>query len=218
MTEKGCKFENINVRYLCDADLVFLMKNIYYDDNLHAKEYFNRNIRRHPLWKSEAEYRNLFNKEDRIKMDQVMRVILVQSNKTSIEVNREELQIVRNKLETERNKEKNNPIKIETLEDQVKYLSAILKTCQDNGIGENILLLSSSFFKSNFSKDDMKNIFLFFPDGKPSCRLENVSTILTSSAHDNDELVYLFYYPQKDNKINIVRFVNELLSELSDDK
>ena len=217
LTEKGCKFENINVRYLCDADLVFLMKNIYYDSNLHAKEYFNRNIRRHPLWKSEAEYRNLFSEEDRKKIDRVMRVILVQSNKASIEVNREELQNVRDELEAERNKKKNNAIKIETLEDQVKYLSAILKACKDNGIGENVLLLSTSFFKSNFSKDDMKNIFLFFPDGKPACRLESVSTILTSSALDNDELVYLFYYPQKDNKINIVNFVKELLSGLSDD-
>lgn len=215
LTDKGSKFENINVRYLCDTDLVFLMKNIYYDNNFYAKEYFNRNIRRHPLWKSEAEYRNLFTEEDRKNIDKIMRVILVKSNKASVEVNRKAIQAVEDELKVERNKERNYSIRIETLEEQVKYLSAILKACQNNGIGDNILLLSTSFFKSNFSKDDMKNIMLFFPNGNPLCRLEKVSTILTSSALSSNELVYLFYYPQKGEKIDKVGFVKELLSELS---
>ena len=38
--------------------LFFLMKNCF-DDNL-IEEYFDRNKRRHPLWKSESEYKAIF--------------------------------------------------------------------------------------------------------------------------------------------------------------
>ena len=59
LTEDGVEiFENYKISLLCDADITFLMKNL---DSDSEKEYFQRKNRRHPLWKSEAEYKAIFN-------------------------------------------------------------------------------------------------------------------------------------------------------------
>ena len=47
------------IRLLSDDDIVFLMKK-YYDENQLVREFFDRRSRRHPVWKSEAEYKVLF--------------------------------------------------------------------------------------------------------------------------------------------------------------
>lgn len=47
------------VRLLSDDDIIVLMKR-YYQENMLVREYFDRKKRRHPLWKSEAEYKAFF--------------------------------------------------------------------------------------------------------------------------------------------------------------
>ena len=42
---------------MSDGDITFLLKN---HDNDFTKEYFNRSKRKHPLWKTEHEYRSYF--------------------------------------------------------------------------------------------------------------------------------------------------------------
>ena len=55
---KGVKLsEDFRISLLSDADMLFLMKNLDEDS---VKEYFDRRLRRHPLWKSEAEYKAVF--------------------------------------------------------------------------------------------------------------------------------------------------------------
>lgn len=50
----------LKVSYLCDADILFLLKNI---DNSSAKQYMDRSARYVPLWKSETEFCALFGQE-----------------------------------------------------------------------------------------------------------------------------------------------------------
>lgn len=49
----------LRLRYLCDDDLVFLMKNV---DDDSAKKFLSRDARYLPLWKSESEFCALFSK------------------------------------------------------------------------------------------------------------------------------------------------------------
>ncbi len=63
LSVEGVNLQNgIEVRLLCDDDIIHLMKS-HYSDNSLIKEYFQRKERRHPVWKSEAEYRLLFEKQ-----------------------------------------------------------------------------------------------------------------------------------------------------------
>ena len=45
------------IRLMADGDISFLLKNY---GNEFSQEYFNRKIRKHPLWKTEHEYRQHF--------------------------------------------------------------------------------------------------------------------------------------------------------------
>ena len=53
--EVGQCFSGMNISLLSDDDIFFLMKN-YFSDSL-TSEYFDRRLRRHPVWKSESEYK-----------------------------------------------------------------------------------------------------------------------------------------------------------------
>ncbi len=58
LTEAGIKLnKDYKISLLCDADIIFLMKNL---DSDNVKEYYRSIERRHPLWKSEAEYKAIF--------------------------------------------------------------------------------------------------------------------------------------------------------------
>lgn len=48
------KDENINLRLLCDDDIIAFLKNV--DESIIGEHYFSRDMRFKPLWKSEAEY------------------------------------------------------------------------------------------------------------------------------------------------------------------
>ena len=62
LTRNGEDFDSKGkISLLADEDVLYIMKNVCSDDL--TDEYFFRGSRRHPLWKSEAEYRALFESE-----------------------------------------------------------------------------------------------------------------------------------------------------------
>lgn len=59
LLDEGQEFkENVKVCLMSDDDIVYLMKNVFPNDL--TAEYFRRIDRRHPVWKSEAEYKTFF--------------------------------------------------------------------------------------------------------------------------------------------------------------
>ena len=64
LTEKGVMptkcGKSVKVKYLCDDDIIFLMKNL--DDGA-AHSFFSRRDRFSPIWKSEAEFCALFHRD-----------------------------------------------------------------------------------------------------------------------------------------------------------
>lgn len=59
LTESGLKTNDFgSIRLISDSDIIYLMKNLP-DDPL-VKEYFDRSLRKHPIWKTEAEYQAIF--------------------------------------------------------------------------------------------------------------------------------------------------------------
>lgn len=67
--QEGVKLKNgIKISLLCDDDIISLSKNMFSDDL--SKELFDRSARRHPIWKTEAEYNayiGVFNKSEPLK-------------------------------------------------------------------------------------------------------------------------------------------------------
>ena len=68
LSEKFLSFDGVDVdkvgkiRLMGDSDIIYLMKNLEKDDL--TKEYYMRKYRKHPLWKTEAEFQAIFQGEE----------------------------------------------------------------------------------------------------------------------------------------------------------
>ena len=206
----GSEFGSMKVRYLGDADLIHLMKNVY--PSLESEEYFSRDTRRLPLWKSEAEFRDFLTKEDRQLIIDVMRVIGLQQG--GIEINDDLLNQCIDDIETAE-----NPAAKRSKQKRRDFIAAVLNVCVQHNIKRNMALISASFFKSNFSKTGVKKLWIMFPNGKP-CELQEVSTTLSSAPPTEDtaydeKLCYFFYYPKENRaKVDVRAFTHDLVDTL----
>lgn len=217
LTNKGirmnaAKKSEIHIRYLGDADIIYLMKNVY--GSPYAEEYFNRNTRRLPVWKSKAEFRNLFDKDERktlINAFEIMMTNISGSIDDSFEITENKtLESIRNDIES--SKQSDIPARVEAFQKKLEYVERLLALCDKYSI-KNVMLLSKAFFKSNFSKTTVSQLPILFPDSDRRSKLEDVSSTLKSEQTGNEKLIYLFYRPIKNReKINASEFSKELLA------
>ena len=214
IVKDGRKEENaleaLSIRYLGDADLIFLMKSFF--PSVYSEEFFSRNKRRLPVWKSEAEFMNLFDAgEGKTILNVMGRILLDNNTRDDLEINISLVESIEKENIAAQAKELSN--KISNNLKKLKYINKIFELCKKYNIKENVLLLSKDFFKSNFSKDAMRKLPILFPGyRKTPKKLEEVSTTLFSNQVGEGKLIYFFYYPKKDReKINIYAFSRELL-------
>lgn len=220
LTDKGIcmKASNkppINIRYLGDADIIYLMKNVY--SSSYAEEYFKRNTRKLPVWKSEAEFRNFFNKDERALLIKVFEKIMINPSggiADSFEIEEGVLESIGEDIE--KAKQSDYSAQVEAFQKKREYVNRVLALCKKYGI-KNVTLLSKAFFKSNFSKATVRQIPMLFPDSERQSKLGDVSTMLKSEQTDGDKLIYLFYHPAKNReKIKAYQFARDLLKSFGE--
>ena len=210
LTGKGSTFKDLRIRYLADPDLVYLMKNKY--TSVYAEEYFSRDTRRVPMWKSEAEFKNLFRVGERETISRAMEIILTDGTpkRTSAEVSERTIKKIDQDIADARAHDLANMV--ETHEKKRAYFLALLKVCREHGLRENVLLLSTAFFKSNFSKQEMNRLLILFPAGEQIHKLQDVSSTLNSRVPPDERFTYLFYYPKPGRvKADAVSFAQALV-------
>lgn len=210
LSNEGSEFRTGVIRYLCDSDLIYYMKNVYRSKC--SEEYFHRDARRFPAWKSEAEFNQLFNESERILLKKAMGTILAGSSSDAdgVEVSDQTLSAIDEEIRIAREESRSNLVKAH--ENKKRYFSSLLDVCERNGAKRNILLLSTKFFKSNFSKDEIQNLIISFESGY--AKLGQISTTLSRNPPSQDTLIYLFYYPLEGRtKINIKELSEALVTE-----
>lgn len=210
LSDEGSNFNMGTIRYLSDADLIYLMKNIY--RSRYSEEYFHRDTRRLPAWKSEAEFNQLFDEGDRILLREAMGTIMAgsPSDADGVEVNDSTLKTIENDILIARGESRKNLE--DAYEKKKRYFVSLLNVCERNGAKRDVLLLSTKFFKSNFSKKEIQDLIISFESGY--AKLERVSTTLSSKLPSQDTLVYLFYYPiEGRNKVDIKMLSEALVTE-----
>ena len=212
LTGGGSRFGGgISVRYLCDADLLYLMKNVFW--NQYSEEYFKRDTRPVPVWKSESEFKAYFTKEERKKLGEAMRLMGVFTSEGNVELDDGELGKRISAWEA-------NPQNYAS-QRRKELTEKILELCDKNGLRRKIVILSASVFMSNFykNKDEVKKIPILFPDIKRVCPLKEVATTLSSDEPEEEKLYYLYYYPKEGReKIDTARFSKDLVGIIQDNK
>ena len=194
LTENGSDFGEIKTRYLCDADLIYIMKNVYRSD--YSNEYFSRNSRRLPVWKSESEFRNLFNHSERKIINRAMNTMMTDNDDPIDFLEIADKTIVETEAEIKKAHEDGLMNKVRERDRKNRYFKKLLDVCRKHKIAPNVVLLSTSFFKSNFSKGEVQKLIIWFPNGR-NCLLQEVSTTLSSSKPSDSKMLYLYYYPRE---------------------
>lgn len=59
LSQEGLEVDGFGrIRLMGDSDILYLMKNL--EDQSVSEEYYNRNKRKHPIWKTEEEFQAIF--------------------------------------------------------------------------------------------------------------------------------------------------------------
>ncbi len=203
---------DIKVSLMCDDDIIYLSKNVF-TDNL-SRELFDRNMRMHPIWKSEAEYRGYIkfhgtNKETQF-LDTISRLCLLDKpyNMVYCIINEELVKRIKKDMSAELRKqnEKSNPLKasenekhINTYRMQLQLCEFLLRQAKTYHWEPEFLFIEATMFDSNFKKDNLKNMPITLGENYNNIRkLKEVCPLL--DAQEKDRNFYYLYYRSKKNQ------------------
>ena len=209
LSEKGVEiFEGYKISLLCDADILFLMKNLDVDSE---KEYFQRKDRRHPLWKSEAEYKAIFNVGYTDKIFEIVEEGLDDLSNylnfvcKSQEINNEalsacerDIENAQKLMEVDTNNKANIEATIAEKQKHMRWLYALKQFADEQKLKFDFVILKADQFNSGFAKDAFAKIKIEFSTLQNPCYFEKVTNTLKAQKSVREKFFYLFY--RRDNK------------------
>lgn len=213
------------ISLLCDDDIVHFLKKKT-DDELY-NEFFSRNIRRHPLWKSEAEYKAYLSlqysgkplEELEKAFDETEKYLRNVSeswiiNDAIIEKVKAELEKITNTGSAEVDVKSWNK-QLKTKETILKLMCCMKEYANSCGCECNFVILKASQFYSSFNKNEFENIPIIFKSKKnnsdfPFCKV--VST-LGNTGQKNKEFFYLYFKYENNRTFNKEEFCKKLYQE-----
>ena len=215
LTEKGVDLaDSKRIALLCDDDIISLMKN-YYSDAL-SNEYFNRQSRRHPLWKSEAEYRAYLGTlvqggsilEKLEKALKSTEIYLTKTSDTWI-INDDTIIDISNECKKAKEALDSGSVPQETARTQLETKEQILKVMQcleeyavKHDQSTDFVLLRASQFYSGFNKPDVSDINIVFKKGSTESvkKFKEVVPTLIGDNSWREDYFYLYHNHTSEGK------------------
>lgn len=199
--------EQIHISLLADDDLVYLMKNICFDDV--TKEYFDRRSRRHPAWKSEAEYRHLFYArqgecsalteyiEDEIdRLSQFITNITGKDiiDESSIKACEKEINRLEEELKKASPKKKRNfECLLKDAVDHLDWLKCMYEVTKESGVDFDLLIIKADQFNSGFMKQEFAELPIMFSEEDRTNKFSDVVNLMNAERTERSKFYYLFY-------------------------
>lgn len=204
LSKKGQQFDNgLSISLLCDDDIIYLMKNSFYSQL--SEEFFERRIRRHPVWKSEAEYKAFVldlatGGSLLVKFEQAMSVTakyLIKSTDFWViddsliaKLEKEKETLLATDMDAETKK-----VQLENKEKILKVVHSLESYANEKGISCNFVILMASQFNSGFSKPDFSATKIAFQtkEGEKIAPVGEIVSSFKAKERDRDNFFYLFY-------------------------
>lgn len=213
--------DQYKVSLLCDADIIFLMKNL---DNASIQEYYERKNRRHPLWKSESEYKAIFNVGFTDDLFEVVEKSLDELCKhlnyvnKSQEINaqalnacKEDLKKYQKLAETDVKNKAKHESAIEKKKKCLRWLYVLKKFAENQNIPFDFVIIKANQFTSGFAKDAFGKIKIEFDSQRKPCYFEKVTNVLKAEKSVRDKFYYLYYRRSEDkHSIDLRQFAISL--------
>lgn len=222
LTEKGIEWGNSERIFLAsDLDVIALLKKAYViskqrdmkDKAEIFHEYFDRGARRHPLWKSEMEFKVCFNK-DLMNTDEQERLDLIHDAVINIDSCKNNITSVSECIidEVLYRKVENGEMRYPSSGWQ---LIQNLKTYFDRKQQElDIVIISTTGFESKMKKLNRKDVYVEMPDYALDkwnhSRLYSYSDLVKIKEDSENKPIFYFY---SKNKVNTKELVTFLLTE-----
>lgn len=230
LTEKGVQVSGIGrVRLMSDADIRYLMKNL--PESELCNEYYDRRLRKHPIWKTEAEFQAIFEgrendlsviKEEFDSLKDYLRSqglpFLINENAlASCKAEVEQLQVALVGAQgVAREKAKSA---IAAREAHIRWMEIFDRFASEQHIDFEFLIIYTDQFNSGFRKQEFENIEILFPELKQPCRFGAVSNVLKSEKSKGEKFFFLYYTRETSmQSVSITGLIGEMLrlaSEMS---
>ena len=200
LTEEGSQFGEISIKLLADEDILWLMKNVC--PSSISEEYYARNKRRHPLWKSEAEYCTIFdaalgqealNKLDD-DFDRISRFLIAHTGQPILDDSVWELcdtQIKNYELVQKYINEVDYRNGVAAAKHVMRWAEQLKQFTEENQIPFDFLIICTKRFTSGFRKAELEQMLIDFPQLDKMKPIREVSDLLTA-ADKRKSFFYLF--------------------------
>lgn len=201
------------IKLLSDDDIVYLLKNEF--PNRHFEKFMNRNLRRHPLWKTEAEYKAFFiiemgNSPYGQSFEIVMNSLAKYMNQNGIDyMDQKLLEKIEKEIDNLKNdKNIDNRSKKTSLADKIKIkaiLDGLKSFSEENAIEFKYILIQKDQFVSSFNKDNFSKIKIAFSCGNKKPKTVDFGDVALSitakknEANKTDSSFYHLFYKRSDN-------------------
>ena len=230
LTNEGVQVSGIGrVRLISDADIRYLMKNL--PESALCNEYYDRRLRKHPIWKTEAEFQAIFEgrendlsiiKEEFDSLKDYLRSqglpFLINENAlASCKAEVEQLQAdLVDAQDFAREKVKSA---IAVREAHIRWMEIFDRFASEQHIDFEFLIIYTDQFNSGFRKQEFENIEILFPELKQPCRFGAVSNVLKSEKSKGEKFFFLYYTRETAmQSVSITGLIGEMLrlaSEMS---
>lgn len=228
LTEKGIKINGkLTISLMTDDDIIFLMKNMY--STKLSDEYFKRIERRHPVWKSEAEYKTfiLGMTKGGIILDEFEKAMSATGNylRGGLEnwtINEQLVSSLNRELEeleTSNIEEKTKKVQIENKQRILKIVNGLKKYADESGVEFDFVIIKSTQFLSGFIKPDFSDTNIVFQTGDQEkvAKVGDIVSSLQAIQPDRKEFYYLFYKRNNGKECDCQKIVNKLIQEFLSD-
>lgn len=205
--------DGIRVSLLCDDDIVYIMKNVKQCKSDLTIEYFQRSKRRHPIWKSEAEYEALIsqvmgggNSMEAFEHAMTATASYLAGTTDTWTVNDSTVEKLESDLKELNEKKLDEDTREAQMNDKraaLKLVKCLIEFAGRYNLAHDFVIIEASQFNSGFAKPDFSKTPVIFNSSSDEVVETDFATVakpLQSNRPGRKKFYYLFYRRQKDNE------------------
>ena len=205
-----------SVSLLCDDDIIYLAKNL---NNPFCQELFNRNRRRHPIWKSESEYKVIVDdyvgKEGYNQLSTQMDILdkFLKNESPSHLIDEVSMKFCQNELDECKNSDLNERDKKDMLHRYsllLSWLECFEKISKQQNIPFDFVLVQATNFSSSFAKNDLREIQVYFPSHNCAYKLDELIELFSFKKITREKFFYVYYRNVKEVSLDIKSIGKEI--------
>lgn len=213
-TEGFPKEDNINVRLLSDDDIIVFLKNECHNEI--SEQYFSRDKRYKPLWKSEPEFVEVVKKELSARILRELRselqIFTSANGKDIFFINEQVYTDALNQIKKVVEKIIDDPKRIDVEKNTLKIYQVLRNFSAEYGLDFEFAVICSGHFESNYKKLAVNDIYVELSQNRVVPLAKTLSVQATVSSEE--ELQGLFYIYTSRKNIKKIEDDNKRITDL----